>query len=61
MYQRILVPLDGSARAEAILPHVREMALRYDATVLLLQVIEPVYEPSMAHSGIPSYNTPNRP
>jgi nucleotide-binding universal stress UspA family protein len=41
MYNTILVPLDGSKRAEAILPHVKDLAVRYDATVILLQVIEP--------------------
>ncbi len=42
MYNNILVPLDGSKRAEAILPHVEALAQRYDATVIFLQVVEPV-------------------
>ena len=42
MYQTILVPLDGSKRAEAILPHVEDLAQRYDATVIFLRVFEPV-------------------
>ena len=41
MYRKILVPLDGSPRAEAILPHVEEMAQLYNAEVILLQVIAP--------------------
>ena len=41
MYKTILVPLDGSARAEAILRHVQEMALRYKSKVVLMQVVEP--------------------
>lgn len=40
MYKTILVPLDGSKRAEAILPHVEEMAHRFEAKVVLLQVVE---------------------
>jgi nucleotide-binding universal stress UspA family protein len=40
MYQVVLVPLDGSKRAEVILPHVEELAGRYKAQVVLLQVIE---------------------
>ena len=40
MYHKILVPLDGSKRAEKILPHVEELARRYKAKVLFLQVIE---------------------
>jgi len=39
-YKKVLVPLDGSKRAEKILPHVEELAHRYGATVILLQVIE---------------------
>jgi nucleotide-binding universal stress UspA family protein len=42
MYSSILVPLDGSKRAEAILPHVEELAQRYSATVIFLRVVEPV-------------------
>ena len=41
MYKTILVPLDGSKRAEAILPHVEEMAHHFKAEVILLQVVEP--------------------
>jgi nucleotide-binding universal stress UspA family protein len=40
MYHKILVPLDGSKRAEKILPHVEELARRYKAKVVFLQVIE---------------------
>ncbi|MCA9873966.1 MAG: universal stress protein [Ardenticatenaceae bacterium] len=40
MYQKILVPLDGSERAEAILPHVIDMAQCNKAAVVLLQVVE---------------------
>jgi nucleotide-binding universal stress UspA family protein len=42
MYNYILVPLDGSKRAETILPHVEELAKRYNAQVILLQVVEAV-------------------
>ena len=42
MYKTILVPLDGSKRAEAILPHVKDLAGRYGATVIFLRVVEPV-------------------
>lgn len=40
MYKRILAPLDGSERAEKILPHVVKLAQQSDATVILLRVIE---------------------
>jgi len=41
MYKNILVPLDGSKRAEAILPHVENLALCCNAKVVLLIVEEP--------------------
>lgn len=40
MYEIILVPLDGSKRAEAILPHVEELARRFGAKVIFLQIFE---------------------
>ena len=42
MYKTILVPLDGSKRAEAILPHVEELAQRYEARVVFVRVLEPI-------------------
>lgn len=42
MYNRILVPLDGSKRAEMIRPHVRALASRFQAKVILMMVIEPM-------------------
>jgi nucleotide-binding universal stress UspA family protein len=41
MYKTILVPLDGSERAERILPYVEGLAHRFGAGLFLLQVIEP--------------------
>ena len=40
MYQTILVPLDGSKRAEAILSHVESIAKSNDANVFFLKVEE---------------------
>ncbi|MFC1531798.1 universal stress protein [Thermodesulfobacteriota bacterium] len=40
MYNIILVPLDGSKRAEAILTHIKELARLYNAKVVFLRVIE---------------------
>lgn len=39
MYKTILVPLDGSKRAEYILGHVEQMVHRYAAQVILLKVV----------------------
>ena len=41
MYELILVPLDGSKRAESILPYVEDLAQSRKSKVILLQVIEP--------------------
>ncbi|MBW2089260.1 MAG: universal stress protein [Deltaproteobacteria bacterium] len=41
MYKNILVPLDGSKRAEAILPHVENLALSLNAKVIFFIVAEP--------------------
>jgi nucleotide-binding universal stress UspA family protein len=58
MYHKILVPLDGSKRAERILPHVESLATTYGARIILLRVVQIVvvgdgykniqYEESMA-------------
>jgi nucleotide-binding universal stress UspA family protein len=52
MYKKILVPLDGSHRAEAILTHVEELATCFEATVVLLEVIEPVPVIVDAHESV---------
>ena len=41
MYKKILVPLDGSKRAERILPHVEKIALDNEASTLFLKVVRP--------------------
>ena len=60
MYQKILVPLDGSKRAKRVLPHAESLATSHGATVILLRVVQMVivgdgykniqYEESMAAS-----------
>jgi len=42
MYQIILVPLDGSSRAEHILSHVESLAVQFKSKVIFLQVVEPL-------------------
>ena len=46
MYKRVLVPLDGSTVAEAIIPFFLEIAGPLDMEVVLLRVVEPI--PPMA-------------
>jgi nucleotide-binding universal stress UspA family protein len=40
MFNRILVPLDRSALAECVLPHVSAIGKSFDASILLLTVLE---------------------
>jgi nucleotide-binding universal stress UspA family protein len=41
MLERILVPLDGSQTAEAVLPHVRRLLRRADSDVIFLRAANP--------------------
>jgi nucleotide-binding universal stress UspA family protein len=41
MFTRILVPLDGSSLAERAIPHAEQFARIFEASVILLQVLEP--------------------
>jgi nucleotide-binding universal stress UspA family protein len=55
MYDTILVPLDGSKRAEAILPHVEALVQHIGAKVIFLQVLDPVpiiVGPDRAYVGL---------
>jgi nucleotide-binding universal stress UspA family protein len=56
MYDTILVPLDGSARAEKILPYVEELAFTRESKVLLLQVIDPAAFMVAAYDMVPYYD-----
>ena len=59
MYKTILVPLDGSKRAERILAHVEGVARSNEANVIFLQVIEPTHYYIGAHgtvSGLELHN-----
>jgi nucleotide-binding universal stress UspA family protein len=42
MYKRALVPLDGSAVAETIIPFILDIAGPLDMEVILLRVVEPI-------------------
>ncbi|HEX7556037.1 MAG TPA: universal stress protein, partial [Leptolinea sp.] len=41
MFNRILVPLDGSTLAERAIPHAEQFARIFGASITLLQVLEP--------------------
>ncbi|MCX6049423.1 MAG: universal stress protein [Chloroflexi bacterium] len=42
MFKTILVPLDGSKRAERILPHVEALANKFGAKLVLVSIVEPI-------------------
>ena len=56
MYRRILVPLDGSKRAESILPYVEELARVHSSTIIFLQVIEPGATMVTPYDMVPYYD-----
>ncbi len=42
LYHKILVPLDGSALAEQVLPHLQRLVAPAETTLVLVSVIEPM-------------------
>ncbi len=63
MYRSILVPLDGSEAAEAILPHAEELAKRYGSTVIFIGVVEPeplIIAPEPMYTGFDPANYKER-
>ncbi|GAP13583.1 universal stress protein UspA [Longilinea arvoryzae] len=42
MFNRILVPLDGSTLAERAIPHAEQFARIFGSSIILLQVLDPV-------------------
>jgi len=57
MYDKILVPLDGSPRAERILPHAEALAQKFGSQLVLLQVVEPIVSTVMSENLVPYYDT----
>jgi nucleotide-binding universal stress UspA family protein len=53
MESQVIVPLDGSTNAEAILPHALFFALQTESALTLLRVIMPPEEPGYAFQYIP--------
>ncbi len=54
MFERILVCLDGSERAEQVLPYATEQALRFGGRVTLLQIMG---GPTGIHKGVNGTST----
>ena len=55
MYKTILVPLDGSQRAEKILPHVEALTHKFGSRLVLVQVIEPMATVISSDEAFPYY------
>jgi len=56
MYKTILAPLDGSKRAEKILPHVEALAQKFGATLILMQVVDPAITEDAPYDIVPNYD-----
>ncbi len=56
MYEIVLVPLDGSARAESIVPYVEGLVSGRKSKVILLQVIEPSTLMITPYDMVPYYD-----
>ena len=54
MQSQVIVPLDGSASAEAILPHALLFAQRGQSILTLLQIVTPSGLPEVRDRMIPS-------
>ncbi|MEI6186579.1 MAG: universal stress protein [Dehalococcoidia bacterium] len=52
MYQKIMVPLDGSQVAECVIPHIETIAGKADTNVELVTVIEPLEIPTRGQIAI---------
>jgi nucleotide-binding universal stress UspA family protein len=50
MYDRILVPLDGSRLSELVLPHVEALAEKFGSSIVLIRVNAPLSASSAAAS-----------
>jgi nucleotide-binding universal stress UspA family protein len=59
MFEKVLVPLDGSEIAETVIPFVEDIATRYSAEIILLRVVATpqdrwtakVFQPPLAVPG----------
>jgi len=56
MYSKVLVPLDGSDRAEKIFTHVDEIAQKFGSQLVLLQVVEPIISTYVSTGMAPYYD-----
>jgi nucleotide-binding universal stress UspA family protein len=52
MYNRILVPTDGSATAEAAMEHAVDLATRYEADIHVLHVIDTLQYDTSIESAV---------
>jgi nucleotide-binding universal stress UspA family protein len=58
MYRHILVPLDGSALAEQVLPHVHAIAAHKGTVrITLLRAVPPIFTTSVDYSGLMATTT----
>ncbi len=61
MYERILVPLDGSPLAEEVLPHVEGIAKQFGSQITLLRTITPLEKLTLQTAGGGALSMPDAP
>lgn len=54
LFKHILVPLDGSAFAEAAIPYARSLAMQYQAEITLLRIVQPPRWQAMMEAESPA-------
>jgi nucleotide-binding universal stress UspA family protein len=59
MFKRILVPLDGSRFAGRALRYAGEIAQRFDAEVVLMQVVKPAVPVAATTGAVPGIESPS--
>ena len=52
MFKKILVPLDGSTRAESALHYASSLASHYGGELILLRVVPPTVMPALEYSMV---------
>ncbi len=61
MYERILVPLDGSPVAEQVLPHAEGIAKQFGSQITLLRTITPLEKLALQTAGGGALSMPDAP
>lgn len=59
VYKKILIPLDGSKRAERILQYAEQLALGFGSSVILLRIVELIGKSSSPYATLSGFEIDN--